>query len=218
MKGLLIKDFKLMKNQKQFFLMILFFCIFFIVINGNPAFMISYLMIMCSFFTLSTISYDDFDHGMGYIFTLPVTRKIYVTEKYVFGLLSSAAAAVLSLIVLFAFLVTGYMDISIGELLSEVVGSMVVVLLIMILMIPVQLKFGSEKGRVPMLAVMAGAAAIGFAVIKILNAMNISVTEVMDMVIKNYPTLLAVGLCILLGIASIISFVVSLRIMRKKQF
>lgn len=218
MKGLLIKDFKLMKNQKQFFLMILFFCIFFIVINGNPAFMISYLMIMCSFFTLSTISYDDFDHGMGYIFTLPVTRKIYVTEKYVFGLLSSAAAAVLSLIVLFAFLVTGYMDISIGELLSEVVGSMIVVLLIMILMIPVQLKFGSEKGRVPMLAVMAGAAAIGFAVIKILNAMNISVTEVMDMVIKNYPTLLAVGLCILLGIVSIISFVVSLRIMRKKQF
>ena len=91
MKGLLIKDFKLMKNQKQFFLMILFFCIFFVVINGNPAFMISYLMVMCSFFTLSTISYDDFDHGMGYLFTLPVTRKIYVTEKYVFGLLTSAA-------------------------------------------------------------------------------------------------------------------------------
>ena len=81
MKGLLIKDFKLMKNQKQFFLVILFFCIFFVVINGNPAFMISYLMVMCSFFTLSTISYDDFDHGMGYLFTLPVTRKIYVTEN-----------------------------------------------------------------------------------------------------------------------------------------
>ena len=68
MKGLLIKDFKLMKNQKQFFLMILFFCIFFLVINRNPAFMISYLMVMCSFFTLSTISYDDFD-STGSIFS-----------------------------------------------------------------------------------------------------------------------------------------------------
>lgn len=218
MKGLLIKDFKLMKNQKQFFLMILFFCIFFLVINRNPAFMISYLMVMCSFFTLSTIRYDDFDHGMGYLFTLPVTRKIYVIEKYVFGFLSSAAAAVLSLTVLAVFLVTGYMDISIGELLSEVVGSMVVVVLIMILMIPVQLKFGSEKGRIPMLAVMAGAAAIGFTAIKILNAMNISVVEIMDKMIKNYPTLLAVGACILIVVFSIISFGVSLRIMRKKQF
>lgn len=218
MKGLLIKDFKLMKNQKQFFLMILFFCIFFVVINGNPAFMISYLMVMCSFFTLSTISYDDFEHGMGYLFTLPVTRKIYVTEKYVFGLLTSSAAAVLSLIVLFVFLMTGYVDISIGELFSEVVGSMVVVVLIMVLMIPVQLKFGSEKGRIPMLAVMAGAAAIGFAAIKILDAMNISVVEIMDRMIKNYPILLAVGACILIAVFSIISFGVSLRIMRKKQF
>lgn len=69
-----------------------------------------------------------------------------------------------------------------------------------------------------MLAVMAGAAAIGFSAIKILDAMNISLVELMDRMIKNHPTLLAVGACILIVVFSIISFGVSLRIMRKKQF
>ena len=63
-----------------------------------------------------------------------------------------------------------------------------------------------------------GAAAIGFSAIKILDAMNISLVELMDRMIKNYPTLLAVGACILIVVFSIISFGVSLRIMRKKQF
>ena len=33
----------------------------------------------------STISYDDTDHGMAYLMTLPVTRRQYVYSKYVFS-------------------------------------------------------------------------------------------------------------------------------------
>ena len=92
MKGLLIKDFKLLKNQKQFFLTVSMMGIIFLVVSNNPDFVISYITIMISIFTLSTISYDQYNNGMAYLFTLPITRKEYVGEKYVFGLISTAAS------------------------------------------------------------------------------------------------------------------------------
>lgn len=34
---------------------------------------------------MSTISYDDADRGMGFLMTLPSTRKNYAVEKYILG-------------------------------------------------------------------------------------------------------------------------------------
>ena len=51
MKGLLIKDFKLLKNQKQFFLTVSMMGIIFLVVSNNPDFVISYITIMISIFT-----------------------------------------------------------------------------------------------------------------------------------------------------------------------
>ena len=48
----------------------------------------SYCTLLMSFFTASTISYDEFNHGFFYLFSLPVSRKGYVAEKYLFGVLT----------------------------------------------------------------------------------------------------------------------------------
>ena len=58
MKGLLIKDFKLLKNQKQFFVVIGVISIMLLLTNENPSFTITYTTMMFSMFTMSTISYD----------------------------------------------------------------------------------------------------------------------------------------------------------------
>ena len=87
MKGLLIKDFKLLKNQKNFFIILIAIVIGMSAYMEDVSFIIGYLTFICSMFTLSSISYDEFDNGYAFLFSLPITRKGYVLEKYSFGLI-----------------------------------------------------------------------------------------------------------------------------------
>lgn len=87
MRGLLRKDWKLVKNQKQFFLTMGAIALFFLVLYDNPYFLVGYMTIVFSTFSVNTIAYDEADNGNAYLFTLPISRKIYVREKYFFGIL-----------------------------------------------------------------------------------------------------------------------------------
>ena len=87
MKGLLIKDLKLMKNQKNFFLVILVVIAFLAAGSDDLSFPMGFTAFIGTLFTLSSISYDEFDNGNAFLFSLPITRKQYVLEKYGFGLL-----------------------------------------------------------------------------------------------------------------------------------
>lgn len=66
MTGLLVKDFKLMATQKNFFLVILLIVIGMISFTEDVSFPLGFLTFALSLFTLSTISYDEFDNGMRF--------------------------------------------------------------------------------------------------------------------------------------------------------
>ena len=85
MKGLLIKDFKLLKVQKNFFLLILCITIGMEIFtnSASSSFIIGFLSFVATLFTLSSISYDEFDNGNAFLFSLPITRKSYVTEIWI---------------------------------------------------------------------------------------------------------------------------------------
>ena len=82
MKGLFVKDLKLMMLQKNFLLLILAIVIGMMIFTDDVIFPLSFLSFIVSLFTVSTISYDDFDNGNAFLFTLPITRNHYVSEKY----------------------------------------------------------------------------------------------------------------------------------------
>ena len=96
MKGLLVKDFKLMMLQKNFLLLILAIVIGMMILSDDMVFPIGFLSFIASLFTVSTISYDDFDNGNAFLFTLPITRNNYVIEKYFLGLLFGCIAWILA--------------------------------------------------------------------------------------------------------------------------
>ena len=54
--------------------------------------------IVTAIFAITTISYDEFDNGLAFLMTLPVTRKQYVAEKYLLG-----AGLTLSLIHIYCY-------------------------------------------------------------------------------------------------------------------
>ena len=86
MKGLFIKDLRLMMMQKRFFIMILLIAISMVAVTGDISFIVGYLTFICPLFCISTISYDEFDNGYAFLFTLPIQKKDYVKEKYAFAL------------------------------------------------------------------------------------------------------------------------------------
>ena len=87
MTGLLIKDFRLLKVQKNFFTLIVFILLGMILFSEDNFFAVSFATFIFSLFSTSTVSYDEFDNGNPFLFSLPVTRKGYVLEKYCFGLI-----------------------------------------------------------------------------------------------------------------------------------
>lgn len=68
MKGLLIKDFKLMKNQKNFFFIMIFIAAAMLFAEFESTFVVSYFTMIASMFVLSTISYDEYDKAMPFCF------------------------------------------------------------------------------------------------------------------------------------------------------
>ena len=87
MRGLLVKDIELMKQQKQFFILVI---VMGIILNltgsGSVSFATGYFTIITAIFAITTMSYDEFDNGFVFLMTLPVSRKQYVAEKYILGI------------------------------------------------------------------------------------------------------------------------------------
>lgn len=100
MKGLLIKDFKLMKMQKNFFLMMIAIVIAISFFQNEISFPLGFLPFVISLFSLSTISYDEFDNGNAFLFSLPISRKDYVKEKYLLSFLLGFGALILGLLII----------------------------------------------------------------------------------------------------------------------
>lgn len=215
MKGLLIKDLKLMANQRQVLLMLLVFTVLFM--NTNVDFVIGYLTFVGSFFTLSTISYDEYDNGYAFLFTLPVDRKRYVKEKYLLFMGLSIFTGILSFV-----LVYGYRSMVQGngrsqDLLFTVGSVLLAVCFMMALLLPLQLKFGSEKNRIALVMVVGGGTLIGYGIMKLLGYFSIDI-EALFLQIAESPSLIPVVLAAVIGIVLFFSYKISVKIMEGKEF
>ena len=222
MKGLLIKDFKLLKNQKNFFILVFVMAAFLTITNGagaSPAtFVLPYVGFVSSFFVLSTISYDEYDNGNAFLFTLPFERKVYAAEKYIFGVVTGGAG--LLLILAFILVYTGRTADAgqMGETLFTAGVSAALLLLFLAVMIPFQLKFGPEKGRIAMLIVLLGVMALVFGIVKLTDLDN----EALQAAVRTMGRMGLAGVaavCIAAAAAVMaVSIFISARILEKKEF
>ncbi|MGN0169292.1 MAG: ABC-2 transporter permease [Lachnospiraceae bacterium] len=165
MKGLLVKDFKLMMVQKIFFIMITAIAIGMIVFTDDVTFPMGFLTLVISLFALSTISYDEYDNGNAFLFSLPITRTGYVAEKYCLGLLLGCGSWLFATLLSVLAAVTKR-SIEITEL---VMGSFLILSMVLImqaLMFPFQLKYGSEKGRIAIFGLAGAVSVIGVIIVK----------------------------------------------------
>lgn len=217
MKGLLIKDFKLMKGQKNFFIAIAAMSLIMIITSPGSSFPIGFLGFVGSLFVLSSISYDEFDNGNAFLFSLPITRKDYVLEKYIFGLISGITSLLLGTVISLigiGITKTG----SFNEIIITTSSLFPAILLLLSIMLPFILKYGGEKGRIAIIGVMGFIFVVGLVLKKTTEYMGIDLYALL----KNLPQFepqVYILLFLLLSVVVLgISYFISLAILRKKEF
>lgn len=217
MKGLLIKDFKLMKNQKNFFLLIIVVSVLMAFSTENAAFIAGYLPFLCSLFTLSSISYDEYDNGSAFLFSMPISRRNYAVEKYAFGLLTGAAGWILAFVIAAVFGMLKHTA-SITDSICTSLVALPVILLALAMMLPLQLKFGGEKGRIVALGTVGFMMILSALIGKFAEAQHLDLTALFDRLSSiGYPSQIAAAL-ILTVLLLLLSCRISISIMEQKEF
>ncbi|MBO5033154.1 MAG: ABC-2 transporter permease [Lachnospiraceae bacterium] len=216
-KGLLIKDLNLMKGQKTFFIVIILACVLLFPAYSGSFFTVGYVTIICAFFTLSTLSYDEYENGASYLFTLPITRRDYAREKYLFGFLMSTVPCILATAASYLVTAVKGTETDIVSVLAGSVGTLLAAYLLLALEIPLQLKFGQAKSRM-MVFVSAG----GIACMILLLGYLKDITGIEDLVLIRFLSF-GKGAAAIIGAAVFvilmwISYQISCRIVEKKEF
>ncbi len=216
MKGLLIKDMRILLRQKMTLLIIVLLGIFMSMNGGNSSFALGYIMVVSATLVVTTISYDYFEKGMSFILTLPVSRKTYVLEKYLLAVLVELVAAGLSVLIQLAGTLLGA-PADWNVFLATGVGCLVAAMIIVSIYIPVYMKCGPEKSRVAIFIVIGAIAAVSYLVAKVkpIQDAGMALIEALSKMTAAQLITIGVGIFMLIIAASV---GISIRIMKKKEF
>lgn len=220
MKGLLIKDFQLLKKQKLLVVLSVFISIIFLLFNmNNFLFIIGYITVMFSFSSTTTIVYDQHTNGMSFLLTLPVRRSDYAKEKYFLMFFVTAVSMAASLALFLVGVGTNRIPYDPDLLAQTLLASALWSAMVHAVMIPIQLKYEAEKSRLAFIVVIGIVYAIVFGSRALAMYFSIDIAAVFARLVSRAgTTVLALILC--LAVAGIlgISFLVSLHIMKKKEY
>ncbi len=209
MKGLLLKDFLMIKgNVRSVLLFLVVFCL--IALEGNdfllfvPA-LISFMMFM------TTFSYDEYNKWDPYAITLAVKRKEIVFAKYLGSFI----------LLFFSLIITFLVALGIGiynqnfdlqKTFTLLLGCGASILFLQDIVYPLFIKFGVEKGRI---GLFVGIFLLSFLLGWILKNVSISIPQdIYSFVVSYLPWILSVFLLIL----TIGSYEISKKIYTKKEF
>lgn len=154
MKGLLLKDvYSVVKHCKLMLFVVIPTFMLVSLIDHNTAFFSFFCILLCETIPVTVIAYDEKSKWHIFCDTLPYTRKLFVTSKYIMSLFS---------------IITPWLLISITQIIvntfsksnktSDLIGIIVCTLSLGIifssLLMPLIFKMGTEKGRIAHMAII----------------------------------------------------------------
>ena len=220
MKGFMVKEWCLLKEFRKLMAIIIFVSVILTFSGSDVSFVVGYIVVLMAMVAGMSIAYDEANGGMTFLMTLPATRKQYVISKYVFGLVlfffSYLYAAILQ--VLYYIVYPSKLDMKFTITLASIMA--LIGIISISISIPVELKFGGEKGRIIFLilimCVAFGAVFAGRMLGKIDPELARTWTHQLNLLFTGrlFPLY-----CILASvIAMAVSMLISIRIIQKKEF
>ena len=217
MKGLIIKDLCVLKNQMKTLLLVLAFFIIFSIINEDATFILFLVPFYMIMILITTFNYDEFNKWDSFCNSLPLSRKEIVKSKYI--LFNATSLIVLILGIIASLIIPNFIEnITFESIFASIIGVAFGICLVISLLIPFYYKFGSQKGRIMLfLCIVILALLIG--AITSLDIFNI--IELMNL-INNLNNLslgmFALLLIIVTVIIMTISYYISIKIYSNKEF
>lgn len=147
MKGLFKKDLLLLKSQIKYIVMIVVICLIMAYANSGFAYISSYLTFMGTGLVFNSFSYDMYHNEMTYLFALPISKKEYCIEKYIY------AFTITFISWLIAFLITSTTHINLETVIVQLAMLFSGFIYISIT-IPVVIRYGREKATIIVLMLM----------------------------------------------------------------
>ena len=211
MSGLFTKEFiVIMKNNKLSFIVIPMFLIFGIM--NHQLMFLMLIPALLSMLPLGTMTYDEVSHWDMYVYSLPVKKKSVVTSKYATVLVLALISTVLIGTILF-LLKNNVKDVDNNTIAFMTAASLIIGMIVPSISIPINLKFGTSKGRIIYLIIVGAICGIIPTVI-ISDAQNLTIKL---MKIVSNPAILALVTIGIVAAISFISWLISVRIYEKKE-
>lgn len=218
MKGLFVKDLKLLKNQKSFILIFAAVIIIYLFTDITAMAAIGYATFVGTMFVMSTISYDEYDNGNAFLFTLPFSRKSYVVEKYLFALVTGGVSWLVSTVL--SAICDAARDLT--AVTSDYIFASLLIaaafFIIISIILPVQLKFGGNRGTIAMLLSVCIASLVAYIAVRGLKFFDIDIHSMLNAL--QAVSLLAFSLVSLAisAVCFMISMQIGIKIVEKKEF
>ena len=214
MRGLFIKDLCILKQRKS--TIFVFLVILFIIgAQTDISFVVSYGTLVFGFLAQSTVSFDDDGNCMSFLFTLPITVKEYAREKFLFTgsviFMGWLASVVIGGVLGFA---NGRLMVGTTFVVMDAVASvltLMIFLAVLLLYIPIQLKFGPERSRM----VLIGAGAVVFIVALAAAKFNNSLFAPLDSLSPVALILTTILVCALVVMGA---YAWSVKILKAKEY
>ncbi|HJC90858.1 MAG TPA: ABC-2 transporter permease [Candidatus Mediterraneibacter excrementigallinarum] len=220
MKGLLIKDFQLAKTQGKMLLIVALVIGVFMEIAGmSEGFVTGYITIIMSVFAATSVSYDEYENCFSFLLVLPVSRKEYVNEKYVFSGILIFSAWLVGLTVGSVFRIIRGEPVLSVEWLAGCFSYITVAVVFLSLMLPLRLKFEGEKGRVVLPLTIAAMGILIYGGVRLADLAGIDVTGSSIKILNQMGAAGIMAMLVIIPVAAaVISWICSRHILEKKEF
>ena len=217
MKGLLLKDLLILKNQMRNVLMVIIgFVIISIMMKSYfyIAFVVPFYIVML---IISSFSYDELNNSNTYIIALPFSRKEIVKARYLLCLLSIITSFLIGLLLSIIIPVLNE-EMEFASIFASTLASITGVIFIISLLIPFFYKFGVQKGRVMLfIAIMTISLLIGI-IISLFENSKLNIALFFNQLEQiNWMILILISIAIILFILYI-SYLISYKIYENKEF
>lgn len=142
-----------MKDFKKIIAIMVIMIFFFIFAQENSAaFVMGYATILSAVMVVNVMEIDEKQKSNTFLFTLPISRREYVLEKYLFGTLMGVGGWLISVLCVVGVVLIRHTDMNWTEFFVQGAVMLLILFLILGFEIPVQIKFGGEKGRIILIA------------------------------------------------------------------
>lgn len=213
MRVLIVKDIRLFRSMKNVVLIYVAMIAASIIFGQKQmgVMLINLCVVMFTYLSMSTMSYDDFDNGMEFILTLPTLKKIYVIEKYVLAVITLVVMSIVGAGLLVA------LGLEFNAAILDIAPMAVIAIVLVSINLPLTLKFGSEKTKMlTMILFMGLGAAVGSLEPSVLNKLlNYSfVKKIMSL----GKLQLGIGIGLIVVVILIVSCCISIKISENKEY